>query len=88
MTSFTCIILLSANEISGISPIPNPEKANQDLSQSECFKVTKGPNYLLIDYRGLALMGTINPPLTTRFFLTRPEIIVMVTSFCSCSTRG
>ena len=51
MTLFTCIILLSANEISGISPIPNPEKANQDLSQSECFKVTKGPNYLLIDYK-------------------------------------
>ena len=49
--SFTCVILLSTNKISGIWLTPNPEKANLNFSQSECFKVTKSPNYLLIDYR-------------------------------------
>ena len=54
MMSFT----FSTNKISGIWPTPNPEKANLNFSQSECFKVTKGLNYLLIDYRVLPVVDS------------------------------
>ena len=41
---------ISTNQDPGIWPIPNPQKANQALSQSEGFKVTNVWKYLLIFY--------------------------------------